>query len=131
MNWFQKNKKKLIAGVAIAAVLAFAFWYGGDAPGLKGWKVDKDPAPQEQTQTGETQQQDDPLQVAENTETSDPEKQPEKTPQQDEKKPEETPKQEEKKPEETPKQEENHTATVQWFVMAIIAIGSAVVGHFI
>lgn len=27
--------------------------------------------------------------------------------------------------------EENHTATVQWFVMAIIAIGSAVVGHFI
>ena len=105
MNWFQKNKKKLIAGVAIAAVLAFAFWYGGDAPGLKGWKVDKDPAPQEQTQIGETQQPDDPLQVAENTETPDPEKQPAESPKQDEKKPEETPKKEDKKPEEPPKQE--------------------------
>ena len=39
MNWFKQNKKKIIAGTIIAAVLVFAFWYGGDAPGLKGWSV--------------------------------------------------------------------------------------------
>ena len=29
-----KHKNKIIAGVIIAAILAFAFWYGGDTPGL-------------------------------------------------------------------------------------------------
>ena len=32
-----KHKNKIIAGVVIAIVLAFVFWYGGDAPGLRGW----------------------------------------------------------------------------------------------
>ena len=41
MNWFKKNKNKVIIGAVIAAVLVFAFWYGGDAPGLKGWKVNE------------------------------------------------------------------------------------------
>ncbi|MBR3996513.1 MAG: DUF4430 domain-containing protein [Clostridia bacterium] len=33
----KKHKNKIIAGVIIAIVLAFVFWYGGDAPGLRGW----------------------------------------------------------------------------------------------
>ncbi len=33
----KKYKNKIIIGVVIVAVLAFAFWYGGDAPGLRGW----------------------------------------------------------------------------------------------
>ena len=34
----KKHKNKIIAGVIIAIVLAFVFWYGGDAPGLRGWE---------------------------------------------------------------------------------------------
>ena len=34
----RKHKNKIIAGVIIAIVLAFVFWYGGDAPGLRGWE---------------------------------------------------------------------------------------------
>ena len=34
----RKHKIKIIAGVIIAIVLAFVFWYGGDAPGLRGWE---------------------------------------------------------------------------------------------
>ena len=33
----QKHKNKITKGVIVAIVLAFAFWYGGDAPGLRGW----------------------------------------------------------------------------------------------
>ena len=33
------NGKKWAAAAAILAVLAFAFWYGGDAPGLHGWSA--------------------------------------------------------------------------------------------
>ncbi len=32
-----KHKSKIIIGAAIIAILAFIFWYGGDAPGLRGW----------------------------------------------------------------------------------------------
>lgn len=32
-----KHKNKIIAGAIIAIVLTFVFWYGGDAPGLRGW----------------------------------------------------------------------------------------------
>lgn len=39
MKWFKKNKKVLLIGAVVAAVLVFAFWYGGDAPGLRGWSV--------------------------------------------------------------------------------------------
>ena len=41
-----KHKNKIIAGVIIAIVLAFVFWYGGDAPGLRGWT----PEPKEKCQ---------------------------------------------------------------------------------
>ena len=39
-----KTRTKLIAGVVILAVLAAAFWYGGGAPGLHGWKVADGPS---------------------------------------------------------------------------------------
>lgn len=43
----KKHKNKIIIGAVIAALLAFAFWYGGDAPALRGWK----PQPQESVKT--------------------------------------------------------------------------------
>ena len=49
----RKHKKKIIAGVVIAIVLAFVFWYGGDAPGLRGWT----PEPKE---TASVVQNDEP-----------------------------------------------------------------------
>lgn len=33
----KKYKSKIITGIIFAIVLAFVFWYGGDAPGLRGW----------------------------------------------------------------------------------------------
>ena len=38
-----KNKTKIIAGVVVLALLAAAFWYGGGAPGLHGWKAANGP----------------------------------------------------------------------------------------
>ncbi len=40
--WWKKNKWKVIVPVLVVAVLAAAFWYGGGAPGLQGWTVDKE-----------------------------------------------------------------------------------------
>ena len=37
-------KGKVIAVLAVVAILAGAFWYGGGAPGLQGWTVEKQPA---------------------------------------------------------------------------------------
>lgn len=34
----RKQKNKIIVGVVTVAVLVFAFWWGGDSPGLHGWK---------------------------------------------------------------------------------------------
>ena len=42
MFW-KKHKWKIIVPVCLLALLAFAFWYGGDAPGLQGWRVEKRP----------------------------------------------------------------------------------------
>lgn len=33
------TRNKVIAFIAIAALLALSFWYGGNAPGLQGWNV--------------------------------------------------------------------------------------------
>ncbi len=46
----KKQKNKMIAGVIAVIVLVFAFWYGGDAPGLRGWKT-----PNSETGSGEVQ----------------------------------------------------------------------------
>ena len=35
--WWKKHKWKVLIPAMITAVLAFAFWYGGNAPGLRGW----------------------------------------------------------------------------------------------
>ena len=35
----KKHKNKIIFGAVVAAVLAFAFWYGGNTPGLRGGKT--------------------------------------------------------------------------------------------
>ncbi len=40
--WWKKNKWKVIIPLVVVVVLAFAFWYGGGAPGLQGWSVDKE-----------------------------------------------------------------------------------------
>ena len=33
----KKHKNKIIVGALVLAVLAFVFWWGGNAPGLRGW----------------------------------------------------------------------------------------------
>lgn len=43
----KQHKNKVILGALIIAILAFVFWYGGNAPGLRGWK----PQPKERIQT--------------------------------------------------------------------------------
>lgn len=35
--WWKKNKWKVIVPVLLLALLAGVFWYGGGAPGLRGW----------------------------------------------------------------------------------------------
>lgn len=42
----KKHKNKIIIGVIIASVLAFVFWWGGDAPGLRGWQPNKTQSPE-------------------------------------------------------------------------------------
>lgn len=37
------NRKKTITTIVILCVLLFAFWYGGNAPGLQGWNVKLEP----------------------------------------------------------------------------------------
>lgn len=37
-----KHKNKIIAGIIVVISLTFVFWYGGDAPGLRGWKTEKE-----------------------------------------------------------------------------------------
>lgn len=34
----KKHKIKILSGIIIALVLAFVFWYGGNAPSLRGWE---------------------------------------------------------------------------------------------
>lgn len=43
--WWKKHKWRVIVPVVAAAVLVFAFWYGGNAPGLRGWTVERTPGP--------------------------------------------------------------------------------------
>ena len=46
--WWKQNKWRVIVPVLILAVLAFAFWYGGDSKGLHGWSVKETAAPAEE-----------------------------------------------------------------------------------
>ncbi len=36
---FSKHKWKIVLAAVVLAALGFAFWYGGNAPGLQGWTV--------------------------------------------------------------------------------------------
>ena len=47
----RKHKNKIIIGTIIAIVLAFAFWWGGDAPGLHGQNTEKSDTNINHTQT--------------------------------------------------------------------------------
>ena len=110
----KNNRKKIIAGLVILAVLAVAFWYGGNAPGLRGWKVGKaeEPAetvaePVEEVQQPEEEQApaeapDEPEAPAEESETI-PEEQPVEAP---EEHPTEEPLVEDPEPVEEPAPEE-------------------------
>ena len=46
--WWKKNKWKVVAPVLILVLLAGAFWYGGGAPGTRGWSAGDSSAPAEQ-----------------------------------------------------------------------------------
>lgn len=45
----KKYRKHIIIGAVIVAVLAFVFWWGGNAPGLRGWNPQSDTVSTEQT----------------------------------------------------------------------------------
>ena len=75
------NGKKWAAAAAVLAALAFAFWYGGDAPGLRGWSageegssagvsasVSTDASQSEQGESPESSAPDAPAQKAEKPE---------------------------------------------------------------
>lgn len=36
----KRYKHKILFGALIIAIITFVFWYGGDAPGLRGWTVE-------------------------------------------------------------------------------------------
>ena len=44
--WWKQHKWKILVPVLIAAVLAGAFWYGGNVPGARGWTIPANEAPQ-------------------------------------------------------------------------------------
>jgi hypothetical protein len=44
--WWKKNRWKVIVPLLIAAALASAFYFGGNAPGSRGWSVSSTPAPE-------------------------------------------------------------------------------------
>ena len=75
-----KTRTKLIAGVVILAVLAAAFWYGGGAPGLHGWKVGEElHTAAEPVESGETEtkaETDLSAEVGKNEETPEAAKEP-------------------------------------------------------
>lgn len=46
-NWFKKYSGKILVPLLIGLVLAGAFYYGGSAPGLQGWNIEKTDGSQE------------------------------------------------------------------------------------
>lgn len=60
--WWKTHRWKIIVPIILVAVLAAAFWYGGSAPGLQGWTVEKtdhtsqtETAPADASGTGDAQ----------------------------------------------------------------------------
>ena len=42
-EWPKKNKWKILIPLLALAVLAAAFWYGGNSPGARGWRPKRRP----------------------------------------------------------------------------------------
>ena len=80
--WWKQHKWKILVPVLIAAVLAGAFWYGGNAPGARGWTI---PA----NETSQSVLEDDTQDTAEPVQT--PEQAPSAVPEPEETAAEETP----------------------------------------
>ena len=38
--WWKKHQRKILVAAVLAAVLLFAFWYGGGSPMSRGWQAD-------------------------------------------------------------------------------------------
>lgn len=73
--WWKQHKWKVLIPVLIAAVLAGAFWYGGNAPGARGWTVPANEASQPVLEsdlhdTPEPEQTQEPSAVPEPEETA-------------------------------------------------------------
>ena len=108
--WWKKNKLKVIIPVLIVAVLGFAFWYGGGAPGMQGWSTEDESEIETElpeTDTEEETPAEDPAAPESEEEALPEEAEPEETP--EEAAPEETPEEhmqnelpEEQKPAEQP-----------------------------
>ena len=43
--WWNRSKRQILILVLLAAVLAGAFWLGGNAPGSRGWAPEAVPSP--------------------------------------------------------------------------------------
>lgn len=82
--WWKKNKWKVIVPILIVAVLAGAFWYGGDAPGMQGWKVDNNTAAAETSVPSIDAAQPQSTNVPENAQTASAAADPQKTDQPEE-----------------------------------------------
>lgn len=83
MDW-KKHKWKLLAPLLAIAILAAAFWYGGDGPGLQGWRVSDDSAvpvaEKAEPAPGEPAQQEQPASQDETGTAGQPEESPEAVP---------------------------------------------------
>ena len=55
----KKYKNHRIIGSIIIAVLVFAFWWGGDAPSLRGWNVEPTPKVTERVMIDEVYDNDE------------------------------------------------------------------------
>ncbi len=67
-NWLKKHKWKILILLLIIAVLAAAFWYGGNAPGARGWKPETPSESQSEASSGDTTPATEESSVAPSTE---------------------------------------------------------------
>ena len=70
--WWKQHKWKILVPVLIAAVLAGAFWYGGNAPGARGWTVPANETSQSVLED-DTQDTAEPVQTPEQAPSAVPE----------------------------------------------------------
>lgn len=76
-DWIKANKLKVIIPAAVLAILVFAFWYGSNTPGGRGWGVDNSTAAQDQVQGDNSPDAEKDPGTPENKPQEDPAKKPE------------------------------------------------------